>query len=283
MTSRPVKVLVLAGTAEARAVIDGLMSSDRFDLTASLAGATQNPAPLPVPTVSGGFGGVEGLAGFCREHAIQLLVDVTHPFARQISRNARDAARDAGIMLLRYDRPPWQPQDGDDWQSFNSWQEMADAIAPASRVFLAGGTQSIDIFTRRHDIQLWARALNVAGRSGPDNVTFINAMPGSSVAEEMALFTEAGVTLLCCKNSGGMPALRKSRRRGSWGSRSGFLPGGRAMQQVKLTRNQWKNSRFMTVLKRSFWRRSTSRPHTPIADPDPSLRVCRRAVRGRYR
>ena len=35
MTSRPVKVLVLAGTAEARAVIDGLMSSDRFDLTAS--------------------------------------------------------------------------------------------------------------------------------------------------------------------------------------------------------------------------------------------------------
>ena len=209
MTSRPVKVLVLAGTAEARAVIDGLMSSDRFDLTASLAGATQNPAPLPVPTVSGGFGGVEGLAGFCREHAIQLLVDVTHPFARQISRNARDAARDASIMLLRYDRPPWQPQDGDDWRSFNSWQEMADAIAPASRVFLAGGTQSIDIFTRRHDILLWARALNVAGRSGPANVTFINAMPGSSVAEEMALFTEAGVTLLCCKNSGGDASFAK--------------------------------------------------------------------------
>ena len=203
------KVLVLAGTAEARAVIDGLMSSDRFDLTASLAGATQNPAPLPVPTISGGFGGVEGLAGYCREHEIQLLVDVTHPFARQISRNARVAAKDAGIMLLRYDRPPWQPQDGDDWQSFDSWQEMADAIAPASRVFLAGDTQSIDIFTRRDDILLWARALNVAGRSGPDNVTFINALPSPSVDEERAQFSKAGITLLCCKNSGGNASSAK--------------------------------------------------------------------------
>ena len=119
MTSRPVKVLVLAGTAEARAVIDGLMSSDRFDITASLAGATQNPAPLPVPTISGGFGGCRRSCRYCREHGVQLLVDVTHPFARQISRNAQAMPpRDAGIMLLRYDRPPWLPEDGDDWQSF---------------------------------------------------------------------------------------------------------------------------------------------------------------------
>ena len=123
MANRPMKALVLAGTAEARAVIDGLASSGRFALTASLAGATQTPAPLPVPTISGGFGGTDGLAGYCREHGIELLVDVTHPFARQISRNARLAARQAGIMLLRYDRPPWQPRDGDDWQqSAQGWR-----------------------------------------------------------------------------------------------------------------------------------------------------------------
>ena len=209
MAGKPMKVLVLAGTAEARAVIDGLRSTARFDITASLAGATPNPAPLPVPTISGGFGGAEGLAAHCRDQGVELLVDVTHPFARQISRNAKDAASNAGVILLRYERPPWVPEDGDDWRSFESWQDMADAIPSASRVFLAGGTQSIDVFTKRDDITLWARALNVAGRSGPDNVTFINAMPSPSVAEERAQFSQAGVTLLCCKNSGGDASFAK--------------------------------------------------------------------------
>ena len=73
MTVGLVKVLVLAGTAEARAVIDGLRSEGRFDITASLAGATPNPAPLPVPTISGGFGGAEGLAAHCRDQGSSFL------------------------------------------------------------------------------------------------------------------------------------------------------------------------------------------------------------------
>ena len=209
MATGLVKVLVLAGTAEARQVIDRLVSDGRFDVTASLAGATPSPAPLPVPTISGGFGGAEGLAAYCREHQVMLLLDITHPFARQISRNAMDAAIDAGITLLRYDRPPWMPEEGDQWRSFDSWQDMADAIPPGSRVFLAGGTQSIEIFIQRDDIVLWARALNVAGRSGPDNVTFINALPSPSVDEERAQFSKAGITLLCCKNSGGNASSAK--------------------------------------------------------------------------
>jgi len=190
-------------------MIDGLVADGRFDITASLAGATPNPASLPVPTLMGGFGGAEGLAAWCRDHAIDLLADVTHPFARQISRNARLAAAEAGIPLLCFERPPWRPMAGDNWRSFASWQEMADAIPAGSRVFLAGGTQSIEIFTKRDDITLLARALNVEGRAGPPNVTFINALPAASVEAERALFAEAGVTLLCCKNSGGDASFAK--------------------------------------------------------------------------
>lgn len=207
--SRALKTLVLAGTAEGRAVIDGLIVDGRFDVTASLAGATPNPATLPVPTVTGGFGGADGLASWCRDHNIDLIVDATHPFARQISRNARLAAATAGVPLLRFERPPWHPAPGDDWRGFASWQEMADAIPAGSRVFLAGGTQSIEIFTQRRDITLLARALNVEGRTGPPNVTFINAMPATGVAAECAQFAEAGISLLCCKNSGGDASFAK--------------------------------------------------------------------------
>lgn len=209
MTTDRLKTLVLAGTAEARAVIDGLVVDGRFDITASLAGATPNPASLPVPTLNGGFGGADGLAAWCRDHQYDLLVDVTHPFARQISRNARLAAVAAGLPLLCFERPPWRPMPGDDWRSFASWQDMADAIPAGSRVFLAGGTQSIKIFTGRTDITLLARALNVEGRVGPPNVTFINAMPSASVEAERAQFAAAGITLLCCKNSGGHASSAK--------------------------------------------------------------------------
>ena len=209
MMNKRLKTLVLAGTSEARTVIDGLVADGRFDVTASLAGATPNPASLPVPTLTGGFGGADGLAAWCRDHDVALLVDVTHPFARQISGNARLAAAEAGIGLLRFERPPWHPAPGDDWRSFASWQDMADAIPAGSRVFLAGGTQSIEIFTKRDDITLVARALNVEGRTGPPHVTFINAMPATNIAAERGLFAEAGISLLCCKNSGGEASFAK--------------------------------------------------------------------------
>jgi len=209
VTRRPLKTLILAGTTEARVVIDQLVADGRFVITASLAGATPNPVTLPVTTINGGFGGADGLAAFCRDHAIELLIDVTHPFARHISRNARLAAAATAIPLLRYERPPWRPLKGDDWRSFTSWQDMADAIPAGSRVFLAGGTQSIDVFTQRHDITLLARALNVEGRLVPDNVTFINALPSSSVEAERRQFIESDITLLCCKNSGGDASFAK--------------------------------------------------------------------------
>lgn len=208
MTAAPLKILVLAGTAESRAVIDALKSDPAICLTASLAGATPDPVPLPVPTRTGGFGGPEGLAGYVRDQGVGLLIDATHPFARQISRNAREAAMTVGIPCLRLERPPWTPQQGDDWQSFESWQDMADAIPAGARVFLAGGTQSIEILTGREDITLLARALNVEGRAGPANTTFINAMPQTE-AEERRTFSENGITLLCCKNSGGPASFAK--------------------------------------------------------------------------
>lgn len=209
MSNAPLPTLVLAGTAEARAVIDGLKDDSDIVLTASLAGATPEPIALPVPTLSGGFGGDDGLVAYCREHGIGLLIDATHPFARQISRNARAAAAVLDIPCLRFERPPWTPAEGDDWRSFESWQDMAAAIPEGTRVFLAGGTQSIEIFTQRDDITLWARALNVAGREGPPNVSFINAMPQVEMTEERETFEQHGVELLCCKNSGGHASFAK--------------------------------------------------------------------------
>ena len=132
--------------------------------------------------------GQTGLLLIAANTTFPSLLDITHPFAPEISRNAALATAEAGIPCIRYERPEWLPEDGDRWRSFDDWQSMADAIPEGEHVFLAGGTQSIDIFTRRDDIMLWARALNVEGRIAPPNVTFINAMPEETVAKERETF-----------------------------------------------------------------------------------------------
>ena len=54
----------------------------------------------------GGFGGVAGLARHLATERVGALVDATHPFARTISANAREAARMAGVRLVALARPP---------------------------------------------------------------------------------------------------------------------------------------------------------------------------------
>ena len=96
------KVLVLGGTAEARALASALVG-DGVEVTTSLAGRVAEPR-LPVGEVRiGGFGGVAGLAAYALD--FDAVVDATHPFAAQISAHA--AAACAGVPLLRLQRPGW--------------------------------------------------------------------------------------------------------------------------------------------------------------------------------
>src|ERR1700761_2937800 len=110
-TMRP-HVLILGGTTEARELAQALVGRDLFT-TMSLAGRTVAPAPQPVPVRRGGFGGAEGLADYIRSHRVDVLIDATHPYARVISWNATEAARQTGIPILALHRPPWVRGGGD--------------------------------------------------------------------------------------------------------------------------------------------------------------------------
>ena len=86
------RVLILGGTTEASALGRALIDDGRFDATLSLAGRTQNPARQPLATRVGGFGGVDGLVQYLLENRFDALIDATHPFAVQMTRNAATRA-----------------------------------------------------------------------------------------------------------------------------------------------------------------------------------------------
>ena len=202
-------LLILAGTSEARTIIGALKDDVRIKITASLAGATPSPIDLMVPTRKGGFGGAKGLADYCHTHGVDAIVDITHPYAAQISRNANEAAILAKIKLIRYMRPAWQAGKGDCWRHFDSWSDMAEALPTGARVFLAGGSGALAAFQKRDQIDVWARGLNKEIVKKSRNFNFINAFPNKKSEDEEKLFKTHDITHICAKNSGGTASIAK--------------------------------------------------------------------------
>ncbi|MFE1843327.1 precorrin-6A/cobalt-precorrin-6A reductase, partial [Streptomyces sp. NPDC059515] len=87
-------LLILGGTTEARRLAELLADAPTPGLrvTTSLAGRVAAPRLPPGEVRVGGFGGADGLAAWLREHAVDLLIDATHPFAGTISFNAARGA-----------------------------------------------------------------------------------------------------------------------------------------------------------------------------------------------
>ena len=100
------RILILGGTSEARALSQRLAGDAVYDATLSLAGRTINPWLPPVPFRIGGFGGVDGLRDYLSAESIEAVIDATHPFAVQMSDHARRACSDVKIPLAVLTRPP---------------------------------------------------------------------------------------------------------------------------------------------------------------------------------
>ncbi len=203
------RVLILGGTTEASALARAVAGDARIEATLSYAGRTRTPARLPIPTRSGGFGGVQGLAHHLRAQAIDALVDATHPFAAQMSRHAAEAAALAGVRLLAIVRPPWQPQAGDCWTAVPDMENAAAALGPVPRrVFLTVGQQELAAFAAApwHDYLI--RSVEPVTRLPPRARCIVARGPFEEEGERRLLQTER-IELLVTKNSGGAATSAK--------------------------------------------------------------------------
>jgi precorrin-6A/cobalt-precorrin-6A reductase len=195
------RVLLLAGTAEARAVAAGLAGMPGVEATASLAGVTRAPAPLPVAVRTGGFGGAGGLASWLREQGTGALIDATHPFAARMAANAAEACAMAGVARLRLVRPEWPARP--EWLGVRRLAEAAAALPPGARVLLTSG-RSWAPFAGRADCRFWLRSIEPVDL--PDHIEPVLGRPPFAREDELALMRRLAVTHLVAKNAGGDPA-----------------------------------------------------------------------------
>ena len=141
------RILVLGGSSEATLLAKALSHRADLHATLSLAGRTENPAALPLPTRIGGFGGVEGLIAWLQAERIDAVIDATHPFAAQMKRHAAQACAATTTPLCAFTRAPWVAGEGDNWIEVDDATDAARALGDEpKRVFLTTGRQQAGAF-----------------------------------------------------------------------------------------------------------------------------------------
>lgn len=211
------RVLILGGTAEARALAAALHPAPALSVISSLAGRVADPR-LPVGEVRiGGFGGAEGLARWLAEERIHAVVDATHPYAERMRVAAVAAAAAAGVPHLRLERPGWFAGPGDDWHRVTGFA-AAVTVLPGlgSRAFLTTGRQRLDAFAGLRDMWFLARVVDEPGPL-PANFTVLRGRGPYTVDGERALLDEHRIDVLVTKDSGGPLTVAKlvaARERG---------------------------------------------------------------------
>jgi len=197
-----VRILVLGGTGEARALAAALLA-EGMDVLSSLAGRVQRPRLPEGPVRIGGFGGADGLAAFLRQERFAAVVDTTHPFATTITANAALAAEQVGVPRLVLRRPGWDVDPV--WQIVPDMAGAADAVRTwdGDSVFLTTGRRDLAVFAADERHRFLVRTVDPPDGALPPRVTLLLDRGPYTVDGERRLLREHGIGLLVTKDSGG--------------------------------------------------------------------------------
>jgi precorrin-6A/cobalt-precorrin-6A reductase len=204
------RALILGGTGDANQLAATLARAE-IDAIYSYAGRTKIPLPHRLSTRIGGFGGADGLAGFIDQEKITHVIDATHPFAAEMSRNAVMACAAANIPLIALERAPWTRTAGDDWIDV---ADVAAAVAALpkkpARVFLAIGRQHIAPFATKPQHAYVLRFVDAPDDALPlSNAEVIVSRGPFTLDGELALMRARGTEWVVARNSGGAGARAK--------------------------------------------------------------------------
>ena len=151
------------------------------------------------------------LKDYLQEHDIRLLVDASHPYAANVSRNAIAVCQALSIPYIRYERD-LSKLDYDRITVVHSYEEAAQAAAAlGTKIFLTTGSRNLDKFVHSPDLkdcELTARVLPTAEVIGLCeslglDAGHIVALQGPFSQElNRELFRKYGAEVIITKNSG---------------------------------------------------------------------------------
>lgn len=155
-------ILMLSGTSDGRMIGKSLADAGyKLTMTAvSKYGGQMLPRHDNIQT-SVGHLSMEDMVKCIKEKGVTLLLDATHPYALEASKNAIEASKIAEIPYLRYERPDFQVSSGENIIYLPSYEEAARWLQDREgKVFLTIGSRRLHPFTSALDLdRLVARVL----------------------------------------------------------------------------------------------------------------------------
>jgi precorrin-6A/cobalt-precorrin-6A reductase len=201
------RLLILGGTTEAVQLQSLVTTIPNLEVITSLAGRTSQP--ITKSSRVGGFGGVSGLIEYLQQENIDFLIDVTHPFANQMSWNAFKASLSVGIPRLQLLRSPWEKQEGDLWLEVDSHEAVTQILPElAERIFLTIGRQELATYAHLKGLWFLMRMIDPPTSLLPPGKLVLDRGPFSLEHERGLLLTHQ-IQAMVSKNSGGHPTYAK--------------------------------------------------------------------------
>lgn len=204
-------LLLLAGTGEARQIVEALTETGA-DFIAWLPEEGRLARGWSRDAARG------TLAECLANPSITAVLDASHPFSTQITRQASRhcAMHDLPYCLLR--RPEWRAEAGDCWVHVADEADAAKHIPKGAIVFNATGREGLIRFAASNAAYVYCRQIDAPGTPFPfrDGEYLIQAPP-FSVEEEKELFQRLGIDWLVLRNAGSTRAgtkLTAARRLG---------------------------------------------------------------------
>jgi len=142
---------------------------------------------------------------------IAAVIDATHAFAEEITRNAQQACHDAHLPLLRLEEPAWQETEKDNWIHVGNIFAAKEAVIGVSgKVLVTTGRQAIEEYAQDERCHWLIRIvptdddLPVLKRG-----QYIHDHGPFNVSDERKLIQDLGIEAIISKNAGSAATYAK--------------------------------------------------------------------------
>lgn len=205
-------ILFLAGTSDAREIAISLKQKG-YQLLVTVVTENASLALLEAGLdVRVGRLTAEEMVALISEKQIRAIVDASHPFAEEASKNAIQAANEANVPYFRYEREKIDEYD-EQVISVQSYDEAAEvALEKKGTIMLTTGSKTLATFANKlvgvEGIRLVARMLprkdnmEKCEELGVEQKNIIAIQGPFSKELNIALYSQYGVDVMVTKESG---------------------------------------------------------------------------------
>ncbi|ATY84138.1 precorrin-6A reductase [Kyrpidia spormannii] len=140
-------LFLLAGTSDARALGVQLQNAGYPVLASVVTESAASSLRKEGLSVTVGRKSADEMARLFSENGTRAVVDASHPFAEEASRNAMEAATIAGIPYIRYERPSSELSEHPNLHLARDYRNAAELAASfGGTIFLTTGSKTLPIF-----------------------------------------------------------------------------------------------------------------------------------------